>query len=187
MLRALDLDRPLFVCLLLGGLAGCDGSSTGSGGEDGGDGTEESGGSEGPQSDGCSPGEDPLLELGHGSTSFETLEDGEQLVLEHGVQGGVHTFMALHLERIDDSSDDLVAYLRGYLDGQLVATSSPILDLRCNPDSDGLEAWNILLIWDADPVALHEQTVTIEVELTDASGTEVTDTKEATIHDPLLE
>jgi hypothetical protein len=43
------------------------------------------------------------------------------------------------------------------------------------------------LIWDATPEQLHLQTVHIEAELTDASGTVVSACKDAIIHDPTLE
>jgi hypothetical protein len=136
--------------------------------------------------DPCKPGGLPSLEIGQGETAFAPLESGGSLELVHGPQGGVHVLVALHAEHID-ASEELTAVLRGYLDGEPVGASYPYVNMRCNEAEGGLQSWNILLIWDAAPEQLHLQTVHIEAELTDASGTVVSACKDAIIHDPLLE
>ena len=42
--------------------------------------------------------------------------------------------------------------------------------MRCNQAAGALQAWGLLLIWDAEPEDLHEKTTTVEVELTDTSA-----------------
>jgi hypothetical protein len=151
-----------------------EGAETGDLGESGGEGS------------GCASGANPSLTIGHGATGYEALEDGGQIELIHGPQGGVHTLMALHAEDID-ASEELVGRLEGFLGGELTATSAPYLDMRCNGAEGGLQVWSVLLIWEAAPEALHLQPVTIDAEVIDAQGVKVTATKEAIIHDAMLD
>jgi len=135
----------------------------------------------------CSPGGgEPKLEIGHGETAYLPLEPGGSLELIHGPQGGVHVLVALQAAYID-ASDEVVASFRGYIDGEQLGASFPFLNMRCNEAEGGVQSWNTFLIWDAQPEDLHLQTVHIEVELTDASGLVLNASKEAVLHDPLLE
>lgn len=174
------------------GSAGCAADGAGgdgdaSAGEAGdGDGTGDADGTGDGGGSGCATGENPTLIIGHGEDGYEPLEDGGQLELIHGPQGGVHTFMALHAERID-ASEELVGRLEGYLGGELAATSAPYLDMRCNGAEGGLQVWSVLLIWEAPPEDLHLQPVTIDAEVVDTQGVKVTATKEAILHDAMLD
>lgn len=136
--------------------------------------------------DPCRPGGEPALEIGTGETAYASLDDGAILELYHGPQGGVHVLVALQAEHID-ASEELDAVLRGYVGGEPLGASFPYLNMRCNKAEGGLQSWNLFLIWDAAPEQLHLQTVHIEAEITDAAGVVVSASKDAVIHDPLLE
>lgn len=136
--------------------------------------------------DPCLGGGEPSLEIGQGDTAFARCEADPTLELVHGPQGGVHVVVALHAVNID-ASEELEGVLRGYVDGVQLGASFPYLNMRCNGAEGGLQSWNILLIWDAEPEQLHLQTIHIEAEITDASGTLVSASKDAIIHDPLLD
>ena len=136
--------------------------------------------------DPCLAGGEPSLEIGQGDTAFASFEDGATLELIHGPQGGVHVVIALQAVNID-ASEELDAVLRGYVDAVQLGASYPYLNMRCNTEAGGLQSWNLLLIWDALPEQLHLQTIHIEAEITDASGTLVSASKDAVIHDSLLD
>ena len=132
----------------------------------------------------CVPGPNPSLEIGQGEQGYEPYEAGTMIELIHGPQGGVHTLTGL-LARDIDGSEKLTGELRGYLGDEQLGGSVPYLDFRCAVD-EGLQVWNVFLFWEAPPEQLHMQTVRIEVEFTDASGTLVQASKEAMIFDPGL-
>ncbi len=41
------------------------------------------------------------VQLGHGETGFQTLEKGALPIVHHGMQGGMHTFLALRVKNAD--------------------------------------------------------------------------------------
>lgn len=149
--------------------------------------TDEGNSSEIDPNDPCKPGGEPSLVLGEGEVGFFPFDDGANLELIYGSQGGVHTFMALEASNID-ASEDLVGKFRGYIDGEQIGAAFPYLHFRCKPaDGDepaALQVWGVFLIWDAPPENLHLQPVHIEVEITDATGLVLTTSKDAVIYDP---
>jgi len=180
-----ELLRPLVLrsgaALVLGlSLAACDSEAGGS--DEAADGADES---EPDPADPCTPGPAPALEIGEGASAYTPFEDGATLELVHGPQGGVHVLLALHAEDID-ASVELEGELRGYVNGVQLGASYPFLNMRCKKD-EGMEVWNLYLIWDAAPEDLHLQTVHIEAEIVDAQGVMVSASKDAIIHDALLD
>lgn len=132
-------------------------------------GDEESTGMDDPTPAGCLPGCGPAtLEIGDGSAGFQ-LADRVQLVA--GPQGGYHIVLGLRATHID-ASGDLATTFTGSIDGTPHGSESPSITLRCNPGTAALETSGILLIWDADvaPEDIGGKTATVDVELTDASG-----------------
>lgn len=160
---------PVLIALLLVGCTGTD------------DDTGKAAGS------GCEPGDAPTLTLGKGETEYNALDaDGGVIELVHGPQGGFHVVAALEARYID-ASEQLVATFRGYIDGELLAESTPYVDFRCNRAVDAMQAWGFLVIWDAQPEELDGKVAHIEVELTDAAGRALSDEGDVTIEDPTLE
>lgn len=143
--------------------------------------------SEAPPSSGCEPGPAPTLTLGKGETAYAELDEGGSTVeLVHGPQGGFHVVAALEA-RHADASTQLVATFRGYIDGVLLAESTPYVDFRCNQAEDALQAWGFLVIWDARPEELDGKPAHLEVELEDAAGRRLSAAGDVTIEDPTLE
>lgn len=183
-LRSPTLPRLLQALALLAPVALLGPACAEPGADEAGDELADEGEAPGP----CSPGDTPSLEIGQGATAFELCQDGANFDLIHGTQGGVHILVALHAEDID-ASEELEAELRAYMgegDTQ-VGASFPYLNMRCNQDAGGQQAWNLFLIFDAQPEELHQQSVRVEAEVTDASGVVVSASKDIVIHDPLLE
>jgi hypothetical protein len=139
--------------------------------------------------DPCAPGPRPTLEIGTGEQAFEPMPAA--LTLVHGPQGGFHVVLAFEATGLDG---ELVGgEVTGAIDGAVVATSAPWLELACNPDTDTLQAWGVLLIYsdgqagDPTPEALDGQDTEVVATLTDAEGRSVTGVASTRIVDPLVE
>jgi len=140
-----------------------------------------------PASRTCQPGGEPELTIGTGVMEYEPLdpEDPAFLVV-HGPQGGYHATIGLEAVYLD-ASDLMGAEMHGIIDGEELATASPWLQMRCNPHTQTLQTWNLLLIWDATPDFLAGKTTHIDVQVTDASMTTVSASVDARLYDPLVE
>ena len=137
--------------------------------------------------DPCLPMENPSLVVGHGELGFESLGDGdEQSELIHGPQGGYHTNIALSAKGLD-ASHHWTVEIEGWLGNNLVGHTFPIAKMRCNRAEGALQAWSLLLIWDAQPSELHGQSADIFVNLEDSNGTPMVAEQSLTIWDPGLE
>ena len=130
-----------------------------------------------PADDPCSPLGEPGLEVGHGDQVFQPFDAGDAPLIA-GVQGGYHIFIGVRGRHLD-SSGPAVVRLTGTIDGEQLGFSAPYADLVCA--DEGLEAANLLLIWDSTPDVLDGKTAHIEVELTDAAGTVVSTDGDVTI------
>lgn len=106
--------------------------------------------------------------------------------LFHGPQGGFHVVIALEAIFLELGDSRLSGHITGTIDGVILADTAPLLDFRCNPETDTLQSVGTLLIWDAQPEDLDGKTAQIEASVTDALGRVVTATAEATIFDPNL-
>ncbi len=130
----------------------------------------------------CEPGSSPTLTLGGGLYSYEPWAGGEA-VLVYGHQGGYHidvSLLATRLSREGAASGTL----RGYIDGELLAVTPFGGELSCRIAGDGLELAGNILIWDAEPAALHGELARVEASLTDGAGTTVEASAEVVIIDP---
>lgn len=126
------------------------------------------------------------LSLGKGEVAYEPMDAGDgSIELIHGPQGGYHITLALE-GRFLDSSEPSVAEIVGSIEGEQLARSVPYVEWRCNPEAGALQAWNLLLIYDAQPEELDGQLTQVQATLTDAAGTVVDASAEVQIHDPLL-
>ena len=138
----------------------------------------------GPDNEACERDTAPSLELGAAADAFEPVEPGTAVELVHGSQGGYHIELAFRATGLDPS--DLAAgTLEGWVDGSLMATSSPWLQFRCNPATGTYDAWPTILVYDAEePQSLDGVTTEVEALVVDASGAEFTASLTLTIDDP---
>ena len=132
--------------------------------------------------DACAIGPSPQVQIGHGDGSFVPF-GMEPAEIVYGVQGGTHIVVGLQASGLD-STDLAEARLTAFADGEQVGGSVPYAELRCLADGSAQQALGLLLLWDATPDMLHMQTVTIELELTDAVGTVVSASADTLIIDP---
>jgi hypothetical protein len=138
---------------------------------------------------GCETGADPTLVIGTGEQAYEPMR--AEVGLVHGPQGGYHVLIAFEATHLADGL--IGGQLSGTLDGEVVATSAPWLELRCNPDTDTQQVWGQLLIYsnggleDLQPEDLDGQPTTIKATLTDVDGTAVSASVDTVIVDPLVE
>lgn len=134
----------------------------------------------------CKPGTDPTLEIGTGERGFQPLGHDPTMEIVHGPQGGYHAAIALDATYLD-ASDLMLGVFEGTVDGEVVGHTEPWLQMRCNPRTASLQAWNALLVWDAEPEELHGKAATVDVTVRDTRGVEVSDSVDVRLHDPNLE
>lgn len=135
---------------------------------------------------GCVEDPEPVLHIGTGELAYQALDgDGDPIELVHGPQGGFHVVLALEAEGAE-ATDEWVAEMRGYLDEVQLARAVPYVAMQCNPETDTLQAWGFLLVWDAQPEELDGQRVLIEVDTEDSRGVPLSAAAEFTIEDPLV-
>ena len=137
--------------------------------------------------DPCGPRPEPTLTVGTGEEGFVPLDEVDHtLELVHGPQGGYH--LLLGFEATGYAIDGLLAgSATGTVDGEVLATASPWLELTCDEATGTQRAAGLFLIYEAEPEELHLQTTQIEATLRDLDGRTATDEVEVTIFDPTLE
>ena len=134
----------------------------------------------------CEAGGDATLTIGTGELAFAELDPSDPVLeLVHGPQGGYHVLIGLEATFLD-ASDYWEGQFRGYIGEVELATSFPILDMRCN-GGEVLQSWGTFLIYEAEPEDLDGQLTRVEVDIVDASGQVVSAVTEARIEDPWLE
>ena len=109
----------------------------------------------------CSPVE-PSLTLGTGLTAFQPLEDGDEVALIYGPQGGWHVDVALRTTGID--ADGLVLRTGAFLDGTPLAypLESELREDWVLPLEDGWERLGDRVVFD---IAADTDVLDSEVEL----------------------
>ena len=145
-----------------------------------------------PPGDPCLPGPSPTLEIGTGDQGYLPMPDPLEVV--HGPQGGYHVVLAFEATYLDASAV-VAGAVTGTLGGEVVATSQPYLELRCDPDTQTLVAWGTLLIYsngniaagDLSPEELDGEPTTIVATLTDSAGAAASGSADTTLFDPLVE
>lgn len=125
----------------------------------------------------------PQLVIGHGADGYAPLDSGPA-ELFYGPQGGVHIFLGLRSPGLDVSRLGELR-MRAFLDGRLVADQPEGAILVCPPGLGAAQATSLILIFNVGPEVLHEATVEVEAELTDAAGTMLEATAPVTIFDPM--
>jgi len=105
--------------------------------------------------------------------------------LVHGPQGGWHVLVGLQASGLD-ATQVVVAQMVGSLDGEEIARNdSAWLTFRCDAETRRLESWNTFLILQVeDHCPVHDQELTVRVELEDSRGRTAMDEVSARIVDP---
>ncbi len=123
----------------------------------------------------CTPdGDPPTLALGTGERAFEPLDgDPPSLDIVMGPQGGYHVIIGLEATRMN-ARELMIAELAASLDDAEVGVTRPWVQMRCNPRTKTLQAWNHFLIFETEaPETLGGEVVRISATLTDQDGRSV--------------
>ncbi|MAQ17336.1 MAG: hypothetical protein CMN30_21390 [Sandaracinus sp.] len=110
------------------------------------------------------PEGDPVVELGTGSWRFEALEDGQEVELVRGAQGGWHVWISLRTQHIDLDRPPMRLFV-GPADGSRPADEMAIA-LQFDPA--GESEWRKLIGYTGivnDPECLVGELVRFRVEL----------------------
>ncbi|MEC9390114.1 MAG: hypothetical protein VX944_08565 [Myxococcota bacterium] len=121
----------------------------------------------------CEPGDPPAIEVGHGELRFEAFDDGADTPVElvHGPQGGHHSTIAVRANGLDPDHEYIIELI-GTIDGIERGGGTPLSSFRCNYGAAAQEYTGGLLIWDAEPEALHRQTATVDASVMDPARTD---------------
>lgn len=125
---------------------------------------------------------EPSMRLGTGETSFTPLHDGDQVEQVWGGQGGSHVWIAYRAEGLVTGQDGV---FKPYEPGPSVALSltsgdgTPIGDgssqRALHGDETGAEVAGIqLYLWPNEDLELDLSLVTLQADLVDTCGTELT-------------
>ena len=120
----------------------------------------------------CDPAEQPAIEVGHGELSFESFNDGADTPVEliHGPQGGHHSTIAVRANGLELGREYIIELI-GTIGGVERGGGTPLTSFRCNYGAEVQEYTGGLLIWDAEPEALHQQTATVDTYVMDPAHT----------------
>jgi hypothetical protein len=117
----------------------------------------------------CAPPSDPELELGTGSWRFEPVEDGREVPLVRGAQGGWHVWISVRAEHLDASTGSLEITMQPADESRPPQRAS--VGVRFDPpDAQGRRAY---LGWPAileDPSCAVGELYRFEAVLTDPAG-----------------
>jgi len=115
--------------------------------------------------------DEQALELGTGSWRFEPLEDGQEVELVRGAQGGWHVWVSLRATGMQEDRPALALEIQP-ADESLPPARTEVDVLLGRPDSDGRRS---LLGWPAvipDPSCLVGEMIRIEAELGESLSAE---------------
>lgn len=120
---------------------------------------------------GCAGGP-ASLELGTGAEAFGSIEDGQDLPMIEGAQGGWHVWVAAHAESIDPDGArfSVVAYPEEA--GRPRQTTAVTGHFR--PAASGYELVGLAAVFSA-PECYQDRRTVLEATLTDGSGVVLTD------------
>lgn len=126
------------------------------------------------------------LEIGVGNASWVSIDDaGGEATLVHGPQGGYHLELGLRAEGLD-VSDLASAVVRGSVGGVELAASNTWVQFRCNPATQTADAWNVRLIYEAQPQDLDGRSTEVTATVLDVAGNGFEAAATLTIVDPLV-
>jgi len=127
----------------------------------------------------------PTVELGTGETEFEPLTDGQDLLYIRGPQNGFHFFGSMRVSGVDPGNPDDLSDPRNPTTEFRVYRGADRIDLMASRYTQGLDPAmgadghamiGRLVILDNDEVAtLEGEMVRIELTVTDADGTSLSD------------
>jgi hypothetical protein len=135
----------------------------------------------------------PMVEIGTGETEFVPLEDGDEVDIIFGPQGGYHFNTSIRVQGIHpgdpdhlDDPDNPLTVLRAFLDGEQIDLDAStykqgidpvpgepgvyqmigrrlILDIQSDDELDGRECLIDVTITDRDGVEVHDERTIIAV------------------------
>ena len=115
---------------------------------------------------------EPRLEVGTGTWRFEALEDGQQVPLIRGAQGGWHVWVSARAEDLDAAAGRLVIEVQP-ADESRPADAASVGVQFDPPDENGMRSylgWPAIL---ADPSCAVGEMLRVHVTLTTSSGQEL--------------
>ncbi len=116
------------------------------------------------------------LELGSGEWQFEAIDDGTEVDMIHGAQGGIHVWVSMRATGLDPDRVHM-ELVTEKLDGTLAPETSEV-DIRLDTSDEGGVVTEEMLGWPAvlaAPGCVVDSELLITVTLTDDKGTVATD------------
>lgn len=114
----------------------------------------------------------PSLELGTGLDAFGSIEDGQDLPMIEGAQGGWHLWIAAHAESIDPEGARFSVLAYPEAAGRPRQTTAVTGHFR--PSGTGYDLTGLAAVFSA-PECYQDQRTVLEATLTDGSGLVLTD------------
>jgi len=118
-------------------------------------------------------GEAPLLQLGTGTESFVPVEDGDELQVIAGPQGGHHIWVSLRTRPPVNPKGVLINVTGRYEGGELLPSE---LKLNLVKNGPWLE-WYALVAMVPDPDAVAGKEVELSLQITDSANVTATDSR----------
>ncbi|GAB5549951.1 MAG: hypothetical protein SangKO_097110 [Sandaracinaceae bacterium] len=114
------------------------------------------------------------VELGTGTSAFRPIpEDGAELELVRGPQGGFHVFLTARITALQVDGASLVYSARHAETGEVVGNPASYVLSAARLAREGV-AWvrvgDFLVLDDASPDAVRDQTLELQIEVMEASG-----------------
>ncbi len=130
-------------------------------------------GAENPRCGSADPPELVLLDASDGP-----LANGDSIDVEHGFQGGIHSFLTLEIRGFHPGLD---ISLRATEGGRSIGSRTDVFDLTCETDMQRVD--ELQLIWSLDPMDFDGLPITLEVTVSDAQGLSQTLTRDLVLHE----
>lgn len=111
-----------------------------------------------------SPGEEPALELGTGSWRFEPLEDGQEVELVRGAQGGWHVWLSVRVRGMSADAPRMRLTMQPADESRAPQSTEVVLPF----DPPGEDGWRKLIGYTGvvhDPSCLVGQLLRIELSI----------------------
>ena len=129
----------------------------------------------------------PWLELGSGQSEFIDVEDGDELTLVYGIQGGWHVDGAAKFGGIDPEGASLTYLATDPDSGELLnyTYNAQLSENLLQEIEDGWLRLGDLVVFDVDSDSdVLGRTINIELTLTDADGNTMQDSRTVVVAAP---
>lgn len=124
-----------------------------------------------PVPDGCTTHDQASFELGTGASGFEPIEDGQDLKMATGNQGGCHFWLSVRTDGFAERGFSIRYEVFDAATGESTGSSSNFrVRLDTRPGTDGLCEFVGLTGFLIEPWTFEDQSVRIDVMVTDNEG-----------------